>query len=73
MGNMATDSSRETATNDQVERWWPVAVAIAAGAVIPMLGIPFALVMAFLRRGDRPVRITLMPSQRSECSCSASC
>lgn len=60
MGNMATDPSREMTTQDQVERWWPVAVAIAAGAVIPIVGIPLALVMAFIRRWDRPVMITLL-------------
>ena len=28
--------------------------------VIPLVGIPFALVMAFVRRSDRPVMITLL-------------
>ena len=60
MGNMATEPGQEPTTQDRIERWWPVAVAIAAASVIPLLGIPFALVMAFIRRWDRPVMITLL-------------
>lgn len=60
MGNMVTEPGREVSTQDRVDQWWPVAVALAATMVIPLVGIPFTLVMAFVRRSDRPVMITLL-------------
>lgn len=60
MGNMVAEPGREPTTQDRVARWWPVAIALSATMVLPYLGIPFALVMAFLRRWDRPVMIVLI-------------
>jgi ABC-type spermidine/putrescine transport system permease subunit I len=60
MGNMVAEPGREPTTQDRVARWWPVAIAISSTMVLPYLGIPFALVMAFLRRSDRPVMLALI-------------
>lgn len=60
MGNSATGPGHKLTTQDRVDRWWPVAVAIAAATVLPLLGVPFALVMAYLRRSDRRVMVTLL-------------
>ncbi len=41
--------------------WWPVALAVAVGALIhPLLGVAFALALAVIRRYDRPVMLTLL-------------
>lgn len=52
--------TQHLSTQERVERWWPVAVGLAGVMVLPLLGIPFALVMSFLRRWDRPVMVTLL-------------
>ncbi len=47
-------------SNGLVARWWPVAVAAIGTMAWPVIGLAFALGMAFMLRWDRAVLVALI-------------